>query len=127
MLVALTDPSARGCQLNPIFMPCGAPKAHEVFHEKAGECLFIVPIEPSRLSIRASYSWVRSFNDWISLSSGSMTSRNCAFNPAASSRLTCCVPHLPQSLAIRLHQPALRSPGPFEHSPVRLAPGIAVR
>ena len=35
MLVAQaqTDPSARGCQLNPIFMPCGAPKAHDVFHE----------------------------------------------------------------------------------------------
>src|SRR5215470_13068951 len=38
MLVAQTDPSARGCQLNPIFMPCGAPKAHDVFHEKADPC-----------------------------------------------------------------------------------------
>jgi len=38
MLVAQTDPSARGCPLKPIFMPCGAPKAHDVFHEKADPC-----------------------------------------------------------------------------------------
>jgi len=42
MLVAQTDPSARGCQLNPIFMPCGAPKAHDVFHELTGQCALIL-------------------------------------------------------------------------------------
>src|SRR5207244_1410312 len=49
---------------------------------------------PAIFSIRTSYSLVRSFNDSISLSSGSMTSRNSTLNSAASSRLTCCVPHL---------------------------------
>jgi pimeloyl-ACP methyl ester carboxylesterase len=35
-------------------------------------------------SIRTSYSWMRSFSDSISLSSGSRTSRNSACNPAPS-------------------------------------------
>src|SRR5215472_5394605 len=30
LLVAQTDPYTRDCPLNPIFMPGGAPKAHEV-------------------------------------------------------------------------------------------------
>ena len=35
-------------------------------------------------SIRTTYSWMRSFSDSISLSSGSRTSRNSACNPASS-------------------------------------------
>src|SRR6267378_6351300 len=75
-------------------------------------------------SIRSSYSLMRSFSDSISLSNGSRTSRNSALNPAPSPRLTCCVPHLGSRSHKTSPTPALRSPRPFEHSPVRPALGL---
>src|ERR1017187_7644587 len=74
-------------------------------------------------SIRSSYSVMPSFSDSISLNNGSRTSRNSVLKAAASSRPTCCVPHLGSRDHKTSPTRGLCSPRPCEHSPVQLAPG----